>query len=76
MDKKLRYLGLLAILPLFTFAITTNYIIDADAIKAKGVGTKQFGSLQSLSPHTILFVAEPNCFVPVPLDFIASASIM
>jgi len=44
MDKKLRYLGLLAILPLFTFAITTNYIIDADAIKSKGVGTKQFGS--------------------------------
>ncbi|MCZ6582742.1 MAG: hypothetical protein O6761_06190, partial [Thaumarchaeota archaeon] len=44
MDKKLRYLGLLAILPLFTFAITSNYIIDADALKSKGVGTKQFGS--------------------------------
>jgi len=44
MNKKLRYLGLLAILPLFTLAITTNYIIDADALKSKGVGTKQFGS--------------------------------
>jgi len=45
MNKTLKYLGLLAVLPLFTMALTTDYVIDeADAIKSKGTGTAQYGS--------------------------------
>ncbi|KKL69038.1 hypothetical protein LCGC14_2118950, partial [marine sediment metagenome] len=45
MNKTLKYLGLLAVLPLFTMALTTDYVIDeADAIKSKGTGTSQYGS--------------------------------
>jgi hypothetical protein len=36
MNTKLKYLGLLAILPLFTLALTINYTIEADAIKSAG----------------------------------------
>ncbi len=44
MNKTLKYVGLFAILPLLTVAITTNYVIDADALKGKGVGTAKYGS--------------------------------
>ncbi|MFB5610316.1 MAG: hypothetical protein ACE5R3_00795 [Nitrosopumilaceae archaeon] len=45
MNKTLKYLGLLSILPLLTVALTTDYVIeDADAIKSKGTGTSQYGS--------------------------------
>lgn len=44
---KTKYLGLLAILPLLTVALTINYAPDADAAKATGefqVGAKSYGS--------------------------------
>ncbi len=45
MNKTLKYLGLFAVLPLFTMALTTGYVIDeADAIKSKGTGSSQYGS--------------------------------
>ena len=45
MNANLKYLGFLAILPLLTVALTTDYIGEADAItKGAGVGTKQFGA--------------------------------
>ncbi len=45
MNKNLKYLGLLAILPLLTVALTTDYISEADAItKSAGTGAKQYGS--------------------------------
>jgi hypothetical protein len=44
MNKSLRYIALLAILPLFTAGITTDYFSDADALKSKGTGTSQYGS--------------------------------
>jgi len=44
MNKTLKYLGLLILLPLFTVALTTNLVIDADALKAKGKSTDQYGS--------------------------------
>ena len=43
MNKTLKYLGLLVLLPLFTVALTTNYVSDADAIKAQGKSTNQYG---------------------------------
>ena len=36
MNTKLKYLGLLAILPLFTLALTINYTVEVDAIKSAG----------------------------------------
>ncbi len=46
--KKLKYLGILAILPLLTLALTTDYIGEADAAKAEGspgtVSPKSYGS--------------------------------
>jgi len=44
MNANLKYLGFLAILPLLTVALTTDYSSEADATKGAGVGTKQFGS--------------------------------
>ena len=44
MNKSLRYIAILAILPLFTAGLSANYFTDADAIKGKGVGTSQYGS--------------------------------
>ncbi|MEK0319791.1 MAG: hypothetical protein QQN61_01685 [Nitrosopumilus sp.] len=44
MNKILRYIALLAIIPLFTTGLTTDYFTDADAIKGKGVGTSKYGS--------------------------------
>jgi len=44
MNKSLRYIALLAIIPLFTTGLTTDYFTDADATKGKGVGTSKFGS--------------------------------
>ena len=47
MNRNLKYLGFLAILPLLTVALTTDYIGEADALKSKGTNTKQFGSATS-----------------------------
>ncbi len=54
MNKTLKYLGLLAILPLFTMALTTDYVVEeADAIKSEGsnapgrIGPKSYGSATS-----------------------------
>jgi hypothetical protein len=44
MNKSLRYIALLAILPLFTAGMTTDYFSDAEALKSKGTGTSQYGS--------------------------------
>lgn len=44
MNKSLRYIALLAILPLFTAGLTTDYFIDAEAIKSHGTATPKFGS--------------------------------
>jgi len=48
MNKTLKYVGLFAILPLLTVAITTNYVIDAEAIKSKGTSSSQYGSATKL----------------------------
>ncbi|MBT5201377.1 MAG: hypothetical protein HOM02_05995, partial [Thaumarchaeota archaeon] len=44
MNKSLRYIALLAILPLFTAGMTTDYFSDAEALKSQGTGTSQYGS--------------------------------
>ncbi|BDQ31106.1 hypothetical protein NZNM25_01100 [Nitrosopumilus zosterae] len=44
MNKNLRYIALLAILPLFTTGMATDYFSDADAAKGAGVGTSKYGS--------------------------------
>jgi len=50
MNKSLRYIALLAIIPLFTAGLTTNYFTDAEAIKSQGsnapgrLGTSSYGS--------------------------------
>ena len=44
MNKTLRYIAILAIVPLFTAGLGTDYFSDADAIKGKGVGTSKYGS--------------------------------
>ncbi|MGY5152294.1 MAG: DUF7482 domain-containing protein [Candidatus Nitrosopumilus sp. bin_6a] len=44
MNKSLRYIALLAILPLFTSGMTTDYFSDAEALKSKGTGTSKYGS--------------------------------
>jgi len=44
MNKSLRYIAFLAIIPLFTTGLTTDYFTDADALKSKGTGTAQYGS--------------------------------
>ena len=44
MNKSLRYFALLALVPLFTTGLGTDYFSDADALKGKGVGTMKYGS--------------------------------
>ncbi len=44
MNKSLRYIAFLAIIPLFTTGLTTDYFTDAEAIKSQGTGTSQYGS--------------------------------
>ena len=44
MNKSLRYIALLAILPLFTAGMTTGYFPDVEALKSQGTGTSQYGS--------------------------------
>jgi len=44
MNKNLGYIALLAILPLFTAGMTTDYFTDAEALKAAGVGLPKYGS--------------------------------
>jgi hypothetical protein len=48
MNENLKYLGLFAILPLLTVALTTDYIGEADALtKSAGTGAKLYGSATS-----------------------------
>ena len=44
MNKSLRYIAILAILPLFTAGMTADYFSDAEALKSKGTGTSKYGS--------------------------------
>ncbi len=44
MNKSLRYIALLAIIPLFTAGLTTNYFTDADALRGQGVPGSKYGS--------------------------------
>ena len=44
MNKSLRYLAILAVLPLFSAGLGTSYFSDADALKGEGVRTAQYGS--------------------------------
>ena len=44
MNKSLRYIALLAILPLFTAGLTTDYFSDVEAIKSQGTATPKYGS--------------------------------
>jgi len=44
MNKSLRYIAFLAIIPLFTAGLGTDYFTDVDALKSKGTGTSQYGS--------------------------------
>jgi hypothetical protein len=44
MNKNLRYIAILAIVPLFTAGLTSDYFTDANALKSKGVGTTKYGS--------------------------------
>jgi hypothetical protein len=44
MNKSLRYIALLAIIPLFTTGLTTDYFTNADAIRSHGTATAQYGS--------------------------------
>ena len=44
MNKSLRYIAILAILPLFTVGLTANYFEDANALKSKGVRTSKYSS--------------------------------
>ncbi|QUC65301.1 hypothetical protein NsoK4_03380 [Nitrosopumilus sp. K4] len=44
MNKSLRYIAILAILPLFTAGLTLGTFEDVHALKSKGVGTSKYGS--------------------------------
>ncbi len=44
MNKSLRYIVFLAILPLFATGLGIDYFADADALKSKGTGISQYGS--------------------------------
>ena len=44
MNKSLRYFAILAILPLFTTGLGTDYFTDAEALKGQGVGISKYGS--------------------------------
>ena len=53
MDKSLKYLAILALVPLFTAGLSSNYITDADAAKSQGanapgrLGGDSYGSRNS-----------------------------
>ena len=44
MNKSLRYIAILAIVPLFSTGMATGFFTEADALKGAGVGTSQYGS--------------------------------
>jgi len=44
MNKNFRYIAILAIIPLFTAGLTSDYFTDANALKSKGVGTSKYGA--------------------------------
>ena len=44
MNKSLRYIAILAIAPLFTAGLGTDYFTNADALKGSGVGSSKYGS--------------------------------
>ena len=64
MNQKLKYVGLLAILPLFTMALTIGYVGDADAVNTSttvGNGGDRFGeTTKSKMPGTGLSTTEGN----------------
>jgi len=51
MNQKMKYIGLMAILPLAMIALAPDYISDADAQKAEGspsqISPKSYGSANS-----------------------------
>ncbi len=64
MNQKLKYVGLLAILPLFTMALTIGYVGDADAVNTstnQGNGGDRFGeTTKSEMPGTGKSTTEGN----------------
>ena len=44
MNKNFRYIAILAIIPLFTAGLTSDYFTDANALKSKGVGISKYGA--------------------------------
>ena len=44
MNKSLRYIAFLAIIPLFTAGLTTDYFTDAEAYKSPGVPNPKLDS--------------------------------
>ncbi|MFQ5475645.1 MAG: hypothetical protein ACE5DT_01270 [Nitrosopumilus sp.] len=44
MNKSLRYIAILALVPLFTAGLGTDYFTDVDALKSKGTATSSYGS--------------------------------
>ena len=44
MNKSLKYMALLSVLPLFTMGLTTDYFTDANAAKSQGTFLPKFGS--------------------------------
>ncbi|AFS80643.1 hypothetical protein NKOR_03745 [Candidatus Nitrosopumilus koreensis AR1] len=44
MKKSLKYIALLAIIPVFTVGISTGSFTDAEALKGQGVGSSKYGS--------------------------------
>ncbi|WP_316504457.1 DUF7482 domain-containing protein [Nitrosopumilus sp.] len=44
MKKSLKYLAILALIPLFTAGLGTSYVQDAEAAKGQGVGSSKYGS--------------------------------
>ncbi|MDX1595811.1 MAG: hypothetical protein R3327_02610 [Nitrosopumilaceae archaeon] len=44
MNSRLKYIAILAIVPLLTISITTVYFADVEALKASGVSTSSYGA--------------------------------
>ncbi len=74
MNKKLRYVGLLAVLPLFLVVLTPDFIGEADAQKAKGSPGSQFPKSYGSSTEKIVCgdklcsELEENSVIPVGLE--------
>ncbi|MDH3611471.1 MAG: hypothetical protein OEM79_06895, partial [Nitrosopumilus sp.] len=44
MNKNFRYIAILAVIPLFTAGLTSDYFTEANALKSKGTGITKYGS--------------------------------